>query len=521
MRIPRSRDLARGAAWLLLLGLVGCKTLQVSRLDEAERFRRAVRDRAAALKIDPAVPLSMGRCVEIALANSLDQRVKELHLSLQDEQVRLAMTGWYPKASMTYTDTRRSNKALSSFGGLSVEMEDQHLRTFDVQAAIPALDWGSTYYAYASAKDRRLQESLLLDRSKQTLARDVRIAYSRLASFQRQERLVAVGVLAARELLRVSQSLEREGLGTRAETAAVEAGLAQAAYQWTAIRRGVEQARLALAHLLSLPPGVAFTIDVKLPPPRPLPPAAEIAKLEQSALDARPELYVQDRERRIAASAVREQFAQFFPKVDGLLSYNWSSLSTLVNPGFFRFGYAVTDSLLDQGKLWYRYQLNRKVEKVEEERALLLSLGILYEVDFRVLDLYTAYDTVVTRDAVVKSQQEALKQMVSLYLQGLETGTNTVRTLAEMYWARLQLDQVQTDYQAGWYALDTAALPEEPRPPSAAEGPKAPTPLPGLEPAPALDTLKRVLDAVPPADLRQFPELEGLLNAAGGGEKKP
>jgi len=517
MRTWRGRDLARGAA-LLLLGLVGCKTLEVRRLDEAERFRRTLRERTAALKIEPGKPLSMDRCVEIALANSLDQRVRQLQLSLQDEQVRLAKTGWYPKASATYVDTRRSNKALTSFGGMSVEMEDQRLQSFTVQAVVPVLDWGSTYYAYQSAKDRRIQERLTVERSKQTLARDVRVAYARLAGLERQARLAAVGLLAARELLRVSQSLEREGLGTRAETAAVEAGLAQAAFQWSLLRRAVEQARLALAQLLSLSPGATLTIDDQAPPLRPLPAPADIPKLEQSALDARPELYVQDRERRIAASAVRDQFAQFLPQVDGLLSYNWSSLSTLVNPGFFRYGYQVADSLLDQGKLWYRYQLARKGVSLEEERTHLLSLGILYEVDFRVLGLYTAYDSIVTRDAVVKSQQEALKQMVSLYLQGLETGTNTVRTLAEMYLARLLLDQVQTDYQAAWYELETAALPEAPVP---LGGPQPPTPLPKLVPAPALDTLRKVLDAAPAVDLRQFPELEGLLKAAGIGEKKP
>ena len=511
----RHGSLARCAA-LLLVGLAGCRTVEVKRFGEAERFRRTVQERTSALKIGPAAPLSMDRCVEIALANSLDQRVKQLHLSLQDEQVRLAMAGWLPKASVTYTDTRRSNKALSSFGGLSVELEDQHLRTFDVQAAIPVLDWGATYYSYQAAKDRRVQERLLLERSKQTLARDVRVAYARLAGLLRQERLARVGMLAARELLRVSQSLEREGLGTRAETASVEAGLAEAAFRWSILRRSVEQARLALAQLLSLPAGVAFAVEEKLPPLRPLPAPADIPRLEQSALEARPELSVQDRERRIAASAVREQFAQFFPRVDGLASYNWSSLSTLVNPGFFRFGYQIADSLLDQGKLWWRYQLNRKVEKLEEERTLLLSLGILFEVDFRVLQLFTAYDAMVTRDAVVKSQQEALKQMVSLYLQGLETGTNTVRTLAEMYVARLLLDEVQTNYQAAWYELDAATLPEVARPLT-----PAPTPLPVFEPAPALDTLRKVLEAAPPVDLNQFPELEGLLKAGGATKKLP
>jgi outer membrane protein TolC len=514
---------------LLLAGVSGCRTLEVKRLEEAERFRRLVRDRAAAVKIEPASPLSMDRCVEIALANNLDQAVRELELSLQDEKVRLAMAGWLPKASANYTSTRRSNPALTEFGGglmppgtPPVEMQDQSLRAFSFSSIIPVLDWGATYYAYQKAKDKRRQERLTLERSRQTLTRDVRVAYARLAGRLRQERLSRVGLLAARELLRMAQSLEREGQGTRAETASVEAGLAQAASQWTAIRRGVERARLTLAQTMSLPAGVPFTISETPPPPRPLPKPEQIAALEEHAVEARPELQVQDRERRIAASDARKEFAQFFPRLDGLANFNWSSLSTAVNPAYFTGGFQVASSLLDGGTQWWDYRLARKTMSVEEMRAMLLTLGILYEVDLQVLEVFTAFDGMVTRGAVVQAQQEALKQMVSLYREGLETGTNTVRSLAEMYNARLLLDQEQTNYQMAWYELDAATLAQEPKA-AAPPGPPPPafTPLPPFTPSTALDSPQAILDSVPPLDLHQFPELEGLLNAEPPPGKRP
>jgi outer membrane protein TolC len=302
----------------------------------------------------------------------------------------------------------------------------------------------------------------------------------------------------------------------------VEAGLARAASEWTAIRRGVEQARLALAQTLSLPAGVPFTIDETPPPPRALLAPADIARLEQHALEARPELHGQDRERRIAASDVRKEFAQFFPRFDGLANFNWSSLSMAVNPAYFTGGFQIASSLLDGGTQWWNYQLAKKAMGVEEMRTLLLSLGILYEVDLRVLQVFTAFDGVITREAVVKAQQEALRQMVSLYREGLETGTTTVRSLAEMYAARLLLDQGQADYQVAWYELDAATLAAEPKP-AVPPGPPAPapTPLPAFTPVPALDNLPTILNAIPPLDLRQFPELEGLLDAGPKPPKAP
>jgi len=497
---------------ILLAMIAGCKQVPVNRLEEADRFQKQTGARVAAIQIDPTVPLSEDRCVEIALQNNLDYRVKQLQLSLQDEQVKLAMVSGLPKGEMAFSATRRSNQALTEFGNLQVEMEDRSLRSFTFQAMIPILDWGATYYAYQMAKDRRRQEELLLERTRQTLARDVRAAYARLAGLQRQERLVRVGLLAARELLRVAQSMEREGLGTRAATAEVEAGLAQAALQWSGLRRNVEQARLSLAQTMSLPPGVSFSIDDTLPPARPLPTAAQISALEDSALKSRPELHIQDLQRRISANAVHERFAHFFPRLDGLVSFNWSTESLLVNKSFFRYGAQVSHSLLNGGADLWLYQQAKKGVGVEDERALLLSLGILYEVDLRVLQLFALYDTVVAREAVVKSQQEALKQIVSRYLQGMETGMDTVRSLADMYYARWQLDQAQTEYQVAWHELNAATLPEvshlsELLPPPGAK------PLPSFEPAPALDTYEKMIESAPPIDLRQFPELEGLLKA--------
>jgi len=509
---------ARVAAFLTaaaLVSLAGCRSAQVRRSDEIARFKKEMQVRTAALEVDPAVPLTMERCVEIALQNSLDYRVSKLREKLQDEQVRIAFSDFLPKPGASYAATRRSNEALLNQGGVTLETEDRNQQSFNVQAVLPILDWGSTYYAYQNAKDRRLQERLAVQRAGQTLVRDVRVAYARLASLQRQERLARVGLFAARELLRTAQSLEREGLGAHAETASVEASLAQAALQWSTIRRGVEQTRLALAQLMSFPAGTAFSIVDMAPLAPPLLAPADIPALEESALGARPELLIQDRERRIAANTVRKQFAQFLPRVDGAGSYDWLSQSGLVNPGFFRFGVLVTHSLLSGGEDIWRYRLDRKAATVEEERALLLSLAILYDVDFRVLQVYTAYDAVVTREAVVRSQQEALKQIISLYLQGFETGIDAARSLAEMYLARLQLDQVQTDYQVAWYELQAAALSEAEKPAPPSETGAVPPPLPVYQPAPSLDTLRKMLELAPPIDLRQFPELQELLNPGG------
>ena len=510
---------ARLAATAVLALLAGCRVPAVRRDAEIGRFDAAMAARQAADGVAVAVPLSMERCVEIALARNLDQRVRALQLSLADDRVRQALADGLPSASVAFSDTRRNNEPLVSFGGGSpVQMEDQDMQSVTVQGVIPILDWGTTYYAWTIARDRRHQERLLLERSRQALTRDVRCAYVRLASAQREERLARVATLAAGELLKVARSLEREGLQAKAATAEVEAGAALAALAWSSARRSVEQTHLALARLLSLPPGADFAVMDTEPPPRPIVAAAAIARLEQGALERRPELQVQDLQRHIAAGTVRQRLAEFFPHVDALPSYNWSSLSTAVNPGYWRFGVQVSDSLLNGGRNLADLRLAKKDVSVEEERTLLLTLGVLYEVDFRVLQLYALHDTVLARQALVTARTEALRMVVSRYVQGLESGSDAVRTLAETYSARIDLDRARTEYQAAGFELDAAALSDAAHgvgqtaaPDQAGAPPARPSDLPPFQPAPVLDSYPTLLDAAPAVDLSQFPDLQELM----------
>jgi outer membrane protein TolC len=189
-------------------------------------------------------------------------------------------------------------------------------------------------------------------------------------------------------------------------------------------------------------------------------------------------------------------------------------MSMFVNPAYYRFGVQVTDSLLNGGRNVWALSSARKTVAIERQRTLLLSLGILYEVDFRVLQVFALYDALVAREAVVTAQTETLKQVVSRYVQGLETGTETIRSLAEMYVARLQLDQARTEYLVGWFELDAATLVSAGLSGASAAVAAPGAALPPFSPAPTLDTYARMIDLAPRIDLRQYPELEELLRKA-------
>jgi len=455
-------EAVRLALFGLALACAGCGAPRVERSAEIERFQQEGQARLAALGLDPARPLTLADCEAIALKNNLEYRTRLLQSQLQDEQVRLALTGFLPRGDVGYLRKTRSNEPLVSvFGGSAIAMEDQSQSAFSFHTLIPIFDFGNTYFAWQIAKDRRTQDRLATVRARQQLLRDIRIRYARHAAEIRQEQLWMTAVKAAQELLKVAESYEREGIGVAADTAQVKATLADAAKELLLARSRVQETKLLLAQTLSLPAHVEFKVDPALPAlPEPLTPG-RLLQLEEHALRARPELWIQDLERHVAANAVRKEISGFFPRVDGMVNFDWTSLSQQVNPAFWTFGASVAHSLLDSGSKVYRLEMAKKGGKVEAERALLLSLGILYEVDLAALQVAKAHQNVLASREVVAAYEELVRQIQSRYREGLEVGADLAKAIARAHAAILNVDRAQTDYQTAWYDLRAAAVPDE------------------------------------------------------------
>lgn len=477
------------AGWLVVAaavataGLLASCDAPVQRAAETQRFNDYLRQHARDLKFDPNSPLTMNRCRELALTNSLDLKVQELTLRLQDDQVALALTQGLPSGTLQYTNTKRSNENIGSVAGFTTVLSDQHQREFTVQGMIPVLDFGLTYYSYRIAADQRRQQRLLLERAKQLLRRDVEVAYAEHAGALRQERLSETAYEAASEVLRVAGSLERAHLTVHADTILVEAALAQAALDLSTARQRVEETHLILAQLMTLPPGVTFTIDSLLPALPPAPDGALISAYEAGALARRPELTVQDLQRQVANSSVWQQASALFPHLNLVGGYDRTSSTMVANPAFFMGGFEITHSLLNGGATLVQVDQARKMQDVQKEQSLLTALGVLYEVELGALRVQEAGEIIKAAAVLEKSRREALDRIISLYKEGLEDEAGAARSLADLTAQATALDTAQTNYLVAWYELEAAALPENlpgatSQPASAPAGVKSPATAP-------------------------------------------
>ncbi len=455
-----TRTIQLTAVALAIASLVGCNAPEVKRDQETARFQEQLKIRAKNAKIEPATPLTMDQCVDLAIANSLELSVKKLALKIQDENVRIAFSGALPKGDAVYTNTNRSNANLQKQGsGGAVEVSDRNQQHLAVTGSIPILDYGLTYYTWKNAKDTRAQQVLLLTKSVQDLRRDVRVAYAQQGGAVRQAKLAQVAYDASLQVLRVAKSLEQANLQVQADTALVESAVAQAGLALSQAQQQVQQTHLTLTQLMSLSPGVEFSTNTELPnlpePPSP----QQVAGFEDQALSARPELAVQDLAQHISANSVRSAATDFFPKVNGIGAFNWGSDSAAVNQSFFVGGISVSQSLLDGGATIWRYKAARKNVGVQKEQSLLISLGVLYDVQFRALLVHNTWDNVSAAAQVESARRSGLTRVISLYREGLEDEAGAATALANLTVQATTLDQAQTAYQVAWYQLEAAVLP--------------------------------------------------------------
>lgn len=441
----------------LLLPIAGCGHTRISREAEEARFEADRTAREARLALSPDRLLSLAECESLALANSLEYATTLLEARVRDEEVRGARAALLPSGGAEFDVTARSNEPLLKTPGGVAALGDQETAIARVNAALPILDFGATWQAYRIAQDRRDRARLLAERARQTLLRDVRVAYTRAAAASRAVGLLEAEVGAFDEALRVAGSLEREGLAARADTAFVKAALARAELDLAVARSDERLLRARLSRTMSAPATAVYRLELAPSAAPRLPERIEeVRALEDAALRRRPEVGAQVLARDEASAEVRRAYAAQFPRITGSLDFEWSTDSQLVNPSFVLAGLSVAQALFDLPVTIARRRVAQRAEAVEAHRTLVVSMGVVYEVDFRLLELARARDAFAARAAQVEAQERLLEVVTSRHREGLETTAERMRAQADLHAARRAQDSALADAAVAGYELRAA-----------------------------------------------------------------
>ncbi|MBR1608434.1 MAG: TolC family protein, partial [Kiritimatiellae bacterium] len=299
MRIPFD---PRAAALFALVCAPGCVSFDPSdaRRDQTEAFTAALAEREAEWL---AGPLTLRRCVEIAMTNNYEVRKADLDAQLGRFSRDMAFSAFLPQVSATATRIDYDKDPV---------LNSQRFTSAGVDVGM-ALLMPSTWFLYDEARHGRAAAELAAGYVRQGVALQTTAAYYDVVV---QEKLVAARerqAAAARETAERVSGLEREGLARPWERDQAALLSESRDAELAAARRRLVVLRGDLMRALGLSPLADFTLA---PPPeddgQPLEPLEDLVL---RALESNPRLPIADRQVVMKENAVRRAFCEFLPNL--------------------------------------------------------------------------------------------------------------------------------------------------------------------------------------------------------------
>ncbi|MBN3725429.1 TolC family protein [Burkholderia sp. Ac-20379] len=351
-RAPRPALLA---AALAVVWLSGCAIKPVPFTD-AERADTARTDRVAMFSNQQPVngPITLDEAMARAVRYNLDHRLKMMEEALAQRQLDLSNFDLLPKLTAAAGYTNRNHELASSSEGLYTRDQslipsystDKNSRTADLNLSWNILDFGVSYYEAKEQADRVLVLEQRRRKVVQLMMQQVREAYWQAAGAQRLHDRIGPLLDQARAALDDSRKTQAQGLRSPIETLNYQHALLDLMRQLEAVRDQLEEAKPRLAALMNLEPGKDFTLaagnDFKVP-------NFDMAmpKMEDLALQRRPELVEASYNERISVNETHKAMAKLLPGIEFNIGAHYDSNSFLVYNAWRAAGISVSWNLLN------------------------------------------------------------------------------------------------------------------------------------------------------------------------------
>jgi NodT family efflux transporter outer membrane factor (OMF) lipoprotein len=237
-----------------------------------------------------------------------------------------------------------------------------------------------------------------------SLLAEVAQTYAGLRGAQALAAAQQENVDAARELLRLNERRQRQGLGTQLDVENQRAQVTSFEAQLQPYTRQVQQAMNRLSVLTGQPPG---TLDDALAAPRPIPPAPPVVPvgLPSDLARRRPDIRRAEANLHAATAGIGVAVAQFYPSISltgslGLRGVEVSALSDWASH-FYSLGPTISIPIFQGGRLTANLKL---AEARQQEAALAYRAAVLQGLQ-EVEDSLVAYRT-------DRAQAEKLRETV-------------------------------------------------------------------------------------------------------------
>jgi len=344
-------------------------------------------------------PLTLSDVIRVGLENNLDMRISKIMGEIADDTSlaeklkmlpRLDVNGDYSHNSeysqKWYEDPATGAKILGN-----TVSEDKDKKTMDVSLSWNILDFGLSYIrARQAAVGVEIQRMERL-RQAQKLALDISAAFwktvlaeEELAHIRKIE--AEVGIYKGKADEMVGEKRLDPITAKNIEKQMVELSIAA-----NKLQADISGTRIALCELMGLPPTNPFTLSraesfqTYL---NSLPKSSEIVpdRLEEIALNNRPELYTADLQEKIQQDEARAVIVSMFPGISFNASYFYDDDKYLVNSDWTNVGVHLAANLLSLPSKYAEWKAKDKSITMVKVQRLMLTAGIVAQVHMALHD---------------------------------------------------------------------------------------------------------------------------------------
>ena len=458
----------------VLLTLSGCMTMP-SPVTKEEIEGRVSQDLRALLREQEPIekPIDLYEATARALRYNLDAKVKAMQAALAHQQLNVAHYSLLPQVAVNAGFDGRNNfaggGAQSLLDGRPIlepfTSMDKNVFSGNLSLSWDVLDFGLSYIRAKQAGDNMLSAEEERRRIAVRLLQDVRSAYWRAVSAERLLPQVQQLDSMIEKALSQSQAIVERKLQTPLTPLNYRRDMLNIQREVQKLIRELSTAKIQLASLMGLPPGSTFDVQQPSRHATTLPDHLDAEKLEQQALEFRPELRTIDYQKRINAKEAKATLLELFPSMKLQFGGYYNSNSFFLYQNWLNYAAQVSWNLMGV------FRVPAKLKAVEAQRAVLdaqslaLTMTVLTEVHVGAAQFVLAQDELGNARQYQDTQHAIVEHTQSLWITNSASDLVLLREKVNHVLAEVRLDVARAGVETA-YATLRAAIGEEAVPPS-------------------------------------------------------
>lgn len=362
-----------------------------------ETLRETIRsdvERLSQQRDQITAPISLDEAIARSVRNNRDRKLKVLETALTRQQIDLARHDLLPSLTTSAGYSGRNNYAatasvrfadgvpepLPADPAYSVS-QDKQRTTYDVGFTWNVLDFGLSYVRANQQADRFLIGKERERKVVHNITQEVRGAYWRAVSAERLLRKIGPLIDRAELALKDSRNVEAQQLRPPLEALQYQRELLEILRSLQSLRQDLMNARTELAALMGMRPGTEFELADVMKPAFTVP-NVEVAltKMEEIALEQRPELLEAHYQQRISAADTRTALLRLLPSLNLTAGASYDSSDYLLNQNWVSAGAQVSWNLMNVFRLGAEQAAAETRGAWLEEQRLASSMAVLTQV---------------------------------------------------------------------------------------------------------------------------------------------